>query len=428
MEPTKNDDHLNKENALENTDARKLHELKTAASFTSKKRNVPVSSLSASEEEDSSEDSKEQADSEDVSNKRTKSNSFEEDLKEKFSLPTLKIQPILGGKPLSFPVHPRLTLIDLRDFILFTLNIPHPQQILSFYSSEENKIVLLSNYSENTLLCRVPGLIDELTGRCAPVSLSFKISSGMDFSVHPSDVEYENNDSEMISEQSGYLELYNNDSDPISSNLSALAASIVSLVPLPPGVDKSSRMLFRSLSKSSPSNSNLPTLWEIYFPESGVKMMVTALINVNEIKEDEEPKDVEYLDKSNTSVDSESITNTLDTKIPAPALVITPPPTTSTFSTNIVDVIRNINNNSGANSTVNATIFAASESIPKIHCEKCRIKCRPALRFICKCNKTFCQSHRYPDQHDCTYDHRADAMATIQANNPKIVKDKVGNF
>lgn len=425
MEPTKNDNHLDKENVLDNIDTLESHSSQASASFISKKRNVPVSSLSASEGEDSIEDSKEKVDSEeDVSSKKRSKTAFEDDLKEKFSLPTIKIQPILGGKPLSFPVHPRLTLIDLKDFILFILNIPHPQQILSFYSSEEDKIVLLSNYSENTLLCSVPGLIDDLTGRCAPVSLTFKISSGMDFSVHPSDLEFDSNtETELISEPSSYFEICNNDSDPVSSGLSALAASIVSLVPLPPGVDKSSRMLFRSLSKSSPTNSNLPTLWEIYFPESGVKMMVTALINVNEVKGDEvETETKEQIDGTSVSTTENLNSISNDNKIPAPALIITPPPSTNS----ITDATSTSSNTSTTN--VNNSSLISSDCVPKIHCEKCRIKCRPALRFICKCNKTFCQSHRYPDQHDCTYDHRADAIASIQANNPKIVKDKIENF
>lgn len=427
MEPTK-EDHLNKENTEKDTN--------DMVRDAMKKRNYPTSSLSSSDGEQHFEDQEKV--NNDASNKKVKREgeieeevenaSFDENLKEILSLPTLKIQPILGGKPLSFPVHPRLTLIDLRDFILFALNIPHPQQILSFYSAEADKNVILSNYSENTLLCSIPGLIDEVTGRCAPVGLSFKISSGMDFSVHPSDVEYEAATcSDSVNEFSAqsYFEICNSDeTDPTSLKLSALASSIASLVPLPPGIDKSSRMLFRSLSKSSPTNSNLPTLWEIYFPESGVKMMVTALINVNEAKENEgeavednlktEAVNVPIESKANTAESTDDLKESSSPKTPAvPALVITPPP----------------NQASTLPSPTPASILANSDSTaPKIHCEKCRIKCRPALRFTCKCNKTFCQSHRYPDQHNCTFDHRADGMATIQANNPKIVKDKVGNF
>lgn len=386
-----------------------------------KKRVHPTSNLSASESEEE----------EDRKKTKTSQDDFVKS-KETFSLPTIKIQPILGGKVLSFPVHPRLTLIDLKDFILFTLNIPHPQQILSFCDESNGKIILLSNFSENALLCSVPGLIDEVTGRCAPVSLSFKMSSGMDFSIHPSDIEYESsnatdsNSGEYFSEE-GFFEI-SSDTKEENKKLSDLAASLASIIPLPPGVSKSSRMLFRSLSKSSPTNNNLPTLWEIFFPESGVKMMVTALINVSEVKGDsgegtdkENSTDMENrLENSNdTLVNTAETINTdniiMDTasdmvKPIAPVLLITSEPESvqeSDSSPILTDVVSNE---------------------PKNHCEKCRIRCRPALRFICKCNKTFCQSHRYPDQHSCTYDHRAEGLASIQANNPKIVKDKVSNF
>ena len=439
MEPT--DDHENKNKENEQT----TEQLPSSALFVkSKKRNVPVSSLSASEDEEASRNIK-RAKSEESFEDVVKTaineaismspDSDKEDAREKeketFTLPTLKIQPIFGGKPLSFPVHPRLALIDLKDFILFTLSIPHPQQILSFYNGDveqKEKTVILSNYSENTLLSSVPGLIDEFTGRCAPISLSFKISSGMDFSVHASDAEYEASGNDFMvgsdgESGSGFFELSN---DPSSncSKLSALAASIASIIPFPPGIDKSARMLFRSLSKSSPLNNNLPTLWEIYFPESGVKMIVTALINVNEIRDEEEEKELVSKAAAASSSSDGSDETIQFPIIPVPNLIITPEqeeksPSTSTTSTNLpLPPSQTVTDSSSTIDSIN----------PKLYCEKCRIKCRPALRFICKCHRTFCQSHRYPDQHECTYDHRAEGLATIQANNPKIVKDKVGNF
>lgn len=393
---------------------------------TMKKRNVPVSSLSDDEATGTLKRAKTETDSteERVFMSSTSNSSANDIVTEThtYGLPTIKIQPILGGKPLTFPVHPRLTILDLKDFILFALNIPHPQQILSFYCEEERKAVLLSNYSENTLLCTVPGLIDEITGRCAIVSLSFKMSSGMDFSINPSDVEYENTTGTVDSDDTGYFEVNSSNSDsPSDSKISSLASTLASIIPFPPGTSKSSRMLLRSLSKSSPTNSNLPTLWEIYFPESGVKMMVTALINVNEVKSDEEresERSSEIL-KDDLKEKKES-EETKDTIKPAsvPELVITPPDNTEHLEPVVpVPVIPSLTPSTPSNSEA-----------PKTHCEKCHLRCRPALRFICKCTKTFCQSHRYPDQHNCTYDHRADGMASIQANNPKIVKDKVGNF
>lgn len=400
-----------------------------------KKRSSPLSSLSASESEE--EDSKGIINQEIVEEKNKKCKLIPSSDETSYQLPTLKIKTVLTGKMLSFPVHPRLTLIDLKDFILFTLNIPHPQQVLSFRDENDNqKLVILSNFSENTLLCGVPGLIDEVTGRCAQVGLSFKMASGIDFTIQPSDLEYDTNSETSgyfgLGEDEGFFEISSSNeessgkllSSDKDSKISALASSLASIIPLPPGVTKSSKMLFRSLSKTSPTNSNLPTLWEIYFPESGIKMMVTALINVSEVpseSKEKTEKDVNVtsnaaLDIKNTAiVKSEPVLPESCTEKKIPALIITPEEETAVnISSNVEEPL--------------ISSSPSTEPTPKNNCEKCKIRCRPALRFICKCKKTFCQSHRYPDQHDCTYDHRAEGLASIQANNPKIVKDKISNF
>lgn len=360
----------------------------------------------------------------------------------KLQMPTLKIQPIFGGTQISFPVHPRLTLIDLKDFILFNLNLPHAQQILSFYNGEA--MVILSSFSENTILCKVPGLIDEITGRCAPVMLSFKISSGMDFGIFPTDAEYEqasgfgeffslctgdddNDKTNEIEDNEGFFEIPKD--EKIDAKLSSLVSSLISLIPLPPGVTKSSKILIRSLSKASPLNNNLPTLWEIYFPEHEIKMLVTAVINVAEIANESSEVEVkkEEVDQKSKELplESQSLTYFEPKSCPSssPKILITDEEEIKTNLNLCEDATEKV-----INTLDSLKITKTSTDEPKFNCEKCRIRCRPALRFMCKCTKTFCQIHRYPDQHECTFNHRAEGLASIQANNPKIVKDKIGNF
>ena len=362
----------------------------------------------------------------------------------KLQMPNLKIQPVFGGTQLSFPVHPRLTLIDLKDFILFNLNLPHGQQILSFYSGEA--MVILSSFSESTILCKVPGLIDEITSRCAPVMLSFKMSSGMDFGVFPRDAEYE-----QVSGFGEFFSLCTGDDDNDKSNddindnedffeipkdektdakLSSLVSSLISLIPLPPGVTKSSKILIRSLSKASPLNNNLPTLWEIYFPEHEIKMLVTAVINVAEIANEscelEDKK--EEVDQKCKESDSKSLKHfepksSPPSSLPKPKILITDEEEIKTTTNLCEDATEKV-----ITTLDSLKITKPPTDEPKFNCEKCRIRCRPALRFMCKCTKTFCQIHRYPDQHECTFNHRAEGLASIQANNPKIVRDKIGNF
>ena len=46
----------------------------------------------------------------------------------------------------------------------------------------------------------------------------------------------------------------------------------------------------------------------------------------------------------------------------------------------------------------------------------------------CRCGYVFCGIHRYPDQHECTFDFKAFDRAKIAKNNQKVVADKVVRF
>lgn len=59
------------------------------------------------------------------------------------------------------------------------------------------------------------------------------------------------------------------------------------------------------------------------------------------------------------------------------------------------------------------------------NCHKCHRKCRIAQRFECRCGHTFCPTHRYGDQHGCTYDFKAKDREAVEAANPKIIKSKI---
>jgi hypothetical protein len=58
-------------------------------------------------------------------------------------------------------------------------------------------------------------------------------------------------------------------------------------------------------------------------------------------------------------------------------------------------------------------------------CHICRVKCRPALQFTCKCEKIFCHLHRYHDQHHCPIDIASIDRAGLSKANPRIVKDRL---
>lgn len=49
------------------------------------------------------------------------------------------------------------------------------------------------------------------------------------------------------------------------------------------------------------------------------------------------------------------------------------------------------------------------------------------LGFGCRCNKEilFCSKHRYPEDHNCSFDYQEMQREKIEKENPKIVSDKL---
>ncbi|OWM71902.1 zinc finger A20 and AN1 domain-containing stress-associated protein 1-like [Punica granatum] len=48
--------------------------------------------------------------------------------------------------------------------------------------------------------------------------------------------------------------------------------------------------------------------------------------------------------------------------------------------------------------------------------------------FNCKCGKTFCGAHRYPESHNCTFDFKGAGRDAIAKANPVVKADKVERF
>ncbi|KAH8552367.1 hypothetical protein BGW37DRAFT_491638 [Umbelopsis sp. PMI_123] len=58
----------------------------------------------------------------------------------------------------------------------------------------------------------------------------------------------------------------------------------------------------------------------------------------------------------------------------------------------------------------------------KGRCFKCRIKVPLAKQTTnkCKCDYIFCDAHRYPDRHECSFDHAKKDKDILAKNNPKL--------
>ncbi len=69
---------------------------------------------------------------------------------------------------------------------------------------------------------------------------------------------------------------------------------------------------------------------------------------------------------------------------------------------------------------------AAGKSAKKRCCATdCKMKLG-LLGFDCRCGQKFCATHRYPDTHQCTFDHRGAAKAVLNASLQSCVADKLG--
>ncbi|KAI7903934.1 uncharacterized protein BX663DRAFT_432349 [Cokeromyces recurvatus] len=61
-------------------------------------------------------------------------------------------------------------------------------------------------------------------------------------------------------------------------------------------------------------------------------------------------------------------------------------------------------------------------------CFSCNSKIPITKQLInkCKCEYVFCDTHRYPDKHNCTFDHAKNDKDILAKNNPKLNEKKRG--
>eukprot|EP00918_Siedleckia_nematoides_P057721 GHVU01125814.1.p1 GENE.GHVU01125814.1~~GHVU01125814.1.p1 ORF type:complete len:161 (-),score=38.84 GHVU01125814.1:255-737(-) len=57
-------------------------------------------------------------------------------------------------------------------------------------------------------------------------------------------------------------------------------------------------------------------------------------------------------------------------------------------------------------------------------CSKCTKKVG-VMGWKCKCGSTYCKNHRLPEDHDCGFDFKQDAVAKLTKQNPLVVASKL---
>ncbi|KAG0464870.1 hypothetical protein HPP92_019034 [Vanilla planifolia] len=68
-----------------------------------------------------------------------------------------------------------------------------------------------------------------------------------------------------------------------------------------------------------------------------------------------------------------------------------------------------------------------NESSTKQQSSRCLL-CRRKVGltgFSCRCGKTFCSSHRYPESHKCTFDFKSAGRQAIAKENPIVKAEKI---
>lgn len=47
------------------------------------------------------------------------------------------------------------------------------------------------------------------------------------------------------------------------------------------------------------------------------------------------------------------------------------------------------------------------------------------IEFECRCGGLFCATHRYANEHNCSFDYKEHGAEEIRKNNPQIIGEKV---
>ena len=85
--------------------------------------------------------------------------------------------------------------------------------------------------------------------------------------------------------------------------------------------------------------------------------------------------------------------------------------------------------NSQSSSFSSTNSFSGASPKPKKKTNRC-VVCKKKvglLPFICECELMFCSTHRHPEDHSCTFDHRAKATTSLERNLVKVEGDRVQN-
>ncbi|GLJ25272.1 hypothetical protein SUGI_0483800 [Cryptomeria japonica] len=65
------------------------------------------------------------------------------------------------------------------------------------------------------------------------------------------------------------------------------------------------------------------------------------------------------------------------------------------------------------------------KEVTECRCFNCNKRCRLGVSFKCRCENIFCSKHRYPEEHNCSFDHKRFGRQSLAKNNPLIKGSKI---
>jgi len=92
----------------------------------------------------------------------------------------------------------------------------------------------------------------------------------------------------------------------------------------------------------------------------------------------------------------------------------------------IAVVTSNVNDNEPKVVGVDGQIVSSGEikKKKKTRCTKCKVNVG-VIGFPCRCGGIFCSTHRYANEHTCSFDYKEHGAEEIRKNNPQVVGEKI---
>ncbi|KAL2902247.1 Zinc finger A20 and AN1 domain-containing stress-associated protein 7 [Bienertia sinuspersici] len=78
----------------------------------------------------------------------------------------------------------------------------------------------------------------------------------------------------------------------------------------------------------------------------------------------------------------------------------------------------------GEEEVASSKVVGSNNNNNKNRCGCCNKKVG-VVGFKCRCGFTFCGSHRYPEEHNCEFDHKFAGREALAKANPLVVADKL---